>query len=41
MKAMLKPGGVLAICIGENELARLLLLLNEIFGEQNRITIIN
>jgi adenine-specific DNA-methyltransferase len=41
MKEMLRPGGVLAICIDHRELFRLGMLLDEIFGEANRIGIIN
>jgi adenine-specific DNA-methyltransferase len=41
MKAMLKPGGVLAICIDHRELFRLGQMLDELFGESNRIAIIN
>lgn len=41
MKAMLKPGGVCAICIDERELFRLGMLMDEIFIESNRIAIIN
>jgi adenine-specific DNA-methyltransferase len=41
MKSMLKPSGVLAICIDHRELFRLGSLLDEIFGEENRIAIIN
>ena len=44
MKKMLKPGGVLAICIDERELSRLLPLLDEekiMFGEENRLAIIS
>lgn len=41
MKAMLKPNGVLAICIDEREFFHLGMLLNETFGEENRIGIIN
>ncbi|WP_083960476.1 site-specific DNA-methyltransferase [Methylomonas lenta] len=41
MKAMLKPNGVLAICIDDNELFHLGMMLDEIFGEENRIAIIN
>lgn len=41
MKSMLKPGGVLAICIDDRELFHLGMLLNEVFGEENRIGIIN
>jgi adenine-specific DNA-methyltransferase len=41
MKAMLKPTGVLAICIDDNELFHLGMMLDEVFGEDNRIGIIN
>lgn len=41
MHAMLKPNGVLAICIDDNELFHLGMMLDEIFGEENRIAIIN
>lgn len=41
MKEMLKPGGVLAICIDYREFFRLGILLDQIFGEENRIAIIN
>jgi adenine-specific DNA-methyltransferase len=41
MKEMLKPGGVCAICIDHRELFRLGMLLDEIFGENNRVGIIN
>ncbi|WP_461207615.1 site-specific DNA-methyltransferase [Clostridium sp. DL1XJH146] len=41
MKEMLKPGGVLAICIDHNELFHLGMMLDEIFGEENRIGLIN
>lgn len=41
MKAMLKPGGVLAICIDHRELFRLGQMLDELFGDDNRIGIIN
>lgn len=41
MREMLKPHGVLAICIDERELFRLGILLDEIFDERNRIGIIN
>jgi adenine-specific DNA-methyltransferase len=41
MKSMLKPGGVLAICIDHRELFRLGQLLDELFGEGNRLAIIN
>ena len=40
MKAMLKPGGVLAICIDHRELFRLGQMLDELFGENNRLAII-
>lgn len=41
MREMLKPGGVIAICIDERELYRLGMLMDEIFKEENRIGIIN
>lgn len=41
MKAMLKPGGVLAICIDQRELFRLGQMLDELFGDSNRLAIIN
>ena len=41
MKAMLKPQGVLAVCIDDNELFHLGQMMDEIFGEENRIAIIN
>jgi adenine-specific DNA-methyltransferase len=41
MKSMLKPGGVLAICIDYRELFRLGQMLDELFGQQNRLGIIN
>jgi adenine-specific DNA-methyltransferase len=41
MKSMLKPSGVLAICIDHRELFRLGSMLDEIFGEANRIAVIN
>jgi len=41
MRAMLKPSGILAICIDDNELFHLGMILDEIFGEENRIAIIN
>lgn len=41
MKSMLKPNGLLAICIDEREFFHLGMLLNEVFGEENRIGIIN
>lgn len=41
MKAMLKSGGVLAICIDFRELFHLGQMLDELFGEHNRLGIIN
>ncbi len=41
MKSMLKPSGVLAICIDFREMFRLGQMLDELFGEQNRLGIIN
>jgi adenine-specific DNA-methyltransferase len=41
MKSMLKPTGVLAICIDHRELFRLGSMLDELFGESNRIAVIN
>lgn len=41
MREMLKPGGVLAICIDHRELFRLGMLLDEVFGERNRIAVLN
>lgn len=41
MKAMLKPGGVIAICIDDNELFHLGMMMNEVFGEENRLALIN
>lgn len=41
MKAMLKPAGVLAICIDHRELFHLGQMLDELFGEENRLAIIN
>jgi adenine-specific DNA-methyltransferase len=41
MKHMLKPGGVLAICIDHRELFHLGQMLDELFGETNRLAIIN
>jgi len=41
MRAMLKPSGVLAICIDDSELYHLGMLLDEIFAEENRLAIIN
>jgi adenine-specific DNA-methyltransferase len=41
MKAMLKQSGVLAICIDHRELFHLGQMLDELFGEKNRLGIIN
>jgi len=41
MKAMLKPSGVLAVCIDHRELFHLGQMLDELFGEKNRLAIIN
>lgn len=41
LREMLKPGGVCAICIDHRELYRLGMLMDEIFGEGNRLAIIN
>lgn len=41
MKSMLRPGGVLAICIDHRELFRLGQLCDEVFREENRLAIIN
>ncbi len=41
MRAMLKPSGVLAICIDHRELFRLGQMLDELFGEDNRLAIVN
>ncbi len=41
MREMLKPGGVMAICIDHRELYRLGMLMDEVFGEDNRLGIIN
>ncbi len=41
MKEMLSTSGVIAICIDHRELYRLGILMDEIFGEKNRIGIIN
>ncbi|WP_254573931.1 site-specific DNA-methyltransferase [Stenotrophomonas acidaminiphila] len=41
MREMLKPGGVIAICIDHRELYRLGVLMDEIFHEENRLGIIN
>ncbi len=41
MKKLLKPSGVLAICIGKEELFRLGILMDDLFGEHNQLGIIN
>lgn len=41
MREMLKPGGVIAICIDHRELFRLGMLMDEVFREANRLAIIN
>lgn len=41
MKSMLKPNGVLAVCIDQRELFRLGQMLDELFDEKNRLAIIN
>lgn len=41
MRALLKPTGVLAICIDSLELFHLGQMLDEIFGEVNHLAIIN
>jgi adenine-specific DNA-methyltransferase len=41
MREMLKPGGVIAICIDHRELFRLGMLMDEVFKEDNRLAIIN
>jgi adenine-specific DNA-methyltransferase len=41
MRDMLKPGGIIAICIDHRELFRLGMLMDEIFREENRLAIIN
>jgi adenine-specific DNA-methyltransferase len=41
MRQMLKPSGVLAICIDHRELFHLGQMLDELFGEANRLAIIN
>ena len=41
MKEMLRPTGVLAICIDHRELYRLGMVLDEVFGENNRLAVIN
>jgi adenine-specific DNA-methyltransferase len=41
MREMMKPGGVVAVCIDHRELYRLGMLMDEIFKEENRLGIIN
>jgi adenine-specific DNA-methyltransferase len=41
MKAMLKPSGVIAVCIDDNELFHLGMMMDEVFGEENRLAILN
>jgi len=41
MKAVLKPGGVCAVCIDDREIFRLGMMMDETFGEHNRLGIIN
>ena len=41
MKEMLKSTGVIAICIDDSELYHLGMMMDEVFGENNRIAIIN
>ncbi|RIJ44593.1 site-specific DNA-methyltransferase [Clavibacter michiganensis subsp. insidiosus] len=41
MRAMLRPSGVMAICIDSRELFHLGQMLDELFGEENRLAIIN
>jgi adenine-specific DNA-methyltransferase len=41
MREMLKPGGVIAVCIDHRELFRLGMLMDEIFKEENRLGILN
>lgn len=41
MRSMLKPSGVFAICIDSRELFHLGQMLDELFGEENRLAIIN
>jgi adenine-specific DNA-methyltransferase len=41
MKAMLKPSGIIAICIDDKELYNLGKMMDEIFDEENRLGIIN
>jgi adenine-specific DNA-methyltransferase len=41
MRSMLRPGGVLAICIDYRELFHMGQMLDELFSERNRLAIIN
>jgi adenine-specific DNA-methyltransferase len=41
MRATLKPGGVIAMCIDDNELFHLGMMMDEVFKEENRIGVIN
>ena len=41
MKAMLKPQGVIAVCIDDNELFHLGMMMDEIFNRPNRIAVLN
>jgi adenine-specific DNA-methyltransferase len=41
MRSMLKPQGVIAICIDDNELFHLGMMMDEVFGEDNRLAILN
>lgn len=41
MRAMLKGSGVIAMCIDDNELFHLGMMMDEVFGEENRLAIIN
>lgn len=40
-KRMLKPDGIMFISIGSDEVAQLILLCNELFGESNQVAIIS
>lgn len=41
MKEMLRDSGVIAMCIDDNELYHLGMMMDEVFGEANRLAIIN
>jgi adenine-specific DNA-methyltransferase len=41
MRSMLKPQGVIAVCIDDNELFHLGMMMDEVFGEENRLAVIN